>query len=148
MLIAYNEQLLPVEHGSKEVVSCGHFLGKLDAGVHYGVDRAIEAGFGLLESGREIGEACATHGDQVDVAWRTFLASSDGAVDKGHVDAVLKRFEDAAKEVDQADGLDDEALEFRQEWALRVGLVVDAVPVLTATEYPALDEIHQRALKA
>lgn len=67
----------------------------------------------MLESGGEIGEACVTHGDQVDVACRTFLASSDGAVDEGHVDTVLKRFEDGAKKADQAGGLDNEALKFR-----------------------------------
>ncbi len=130
------------------MVSCAHLFSKFGAGVHYGVDRAVEAGLGLLESGGEIGEACVTHGDQVDVACRTFLASRDGSVDKGHVDAVLKRFEDAAKKVDQANGLDDEAVELRQEGAVPVGLVVDAVSILTATEHPALDQIRERALKA
>lgn len=89
------------------MVSHAHLFSKFGAGVHYGVNRAVEAGLGLLESRGEIGEASVTYGDQVDVACRTFLPSGDGSVDKGHVDAILKRIEDAAKKVDQAYGLDD-----------------------------------------
>ena len=102
--------------------------------IHRGVHRSEQAFFRAPEPCRDIGESDITDDHEIDIARVDTLAASEGPIDEGPRDAIRDGIKRVTQDIDQSDGLEQETLQIREQWALAVGLKVSAIPVATPAQ--------------
>lgn len=96
------------------MMASSEFRGSLGPRVHRGIHGPEQAFLCSLERRRDDGESDIADDHEIDVARIERLAARDRPVDEGPRDAIRERFQHLAQDIDQADGLQQEALQLRE----------------------------------
>ena len=98
----------------------------------------MEQFLGSPESRNDIAETDLTHHHQIDITAASLFESGHRTIDEGHIDPTGQECQGLAQDIGSTSGLDYQAFQLRENWAFRVGLVINLVPSDCAPENPYL----------
>src|SRR3990172_12170048 len=101
-----------------------HFLSKFTCRIVCGVDLSSETALGLPKRRSEFSQADSADHQQVHIAQCMFLTACPRTVDKGTVDARLKRLQRLLESWQQPGGLFEETAQLREQRRSCFGLEV------------------------
>lgn len=102
--------------------------------VHRRVHLPTQPCFDTLKEARDSLQANIANDHYVHVTFWTALPRSNRPVYESGLDFLPNRLEDLAEYFNYADSLNQDLFEFREYWALTMGLIVNAITVVTTLQ--------------
>jgi hypothetical protein len=102
----------------------------------------------MAQGGGKLCKSYIPNDHEIYITGRKLLGPGDRAIDKGPVNVCSKGLQRLLEYIDYTHRLSQEALEFRQKWAMRIGLKIHPVAILAAVQDASLGKRSQFALQA